>query len=242
MDLKNILNKNLYLVLNIDKNSELKIIKSSFYALSKKLHPDVNPNIKENILFQEISEAWSVLGDESLKSEYDKKSKFGKDYDEFEELFIVNMEYNHKEAERVYDDIKNREVLDVVVVIDKNDFNGTLEFIRWVICPTCKGNGKDMSTKIEIKGLDGKSRWFEADDGCDRCEGIGKFPNGEDCTFCNGHGKVGINSCKKCNGDQRIQGKQKIKDIKLSENETKIESMGHWNRGRVGNLIIKYNN
>jgi hypothetical protein len=35
-------------------------------------------------------------------------------------------------------------------------------------------------------------------------------------------------------------GKQKMKNIQLQGESTKIESMGHWNKGRVGNLILIY--
>jgi DnaJ-class molecular chaperone len=244
MELKSLLNKNLYLILNVDKNSELKVIKSSFYALSKKLHPDVNHNIRENVLFQEISEAWSVLGDDSLKSEYDKKSKFGKDYNEIEELFKIDLEYNHKETERIYNETKNREVLDIIIKINKDDFDGSIEYARYVLCKECKGSGKDTSTKLAIKNDKGEIRYFEADDGCDYCEGTGKSWTGQDCGYCNGQGKVGINPCKTCNGERRILGKQKLNNVKLSGEETKVESMGHlsyYDRGKCGNLILKTN-
>jgi DnaJ-class molecular chaperone len=233
------LNKNYYSILGVSKEEEITKIKKSYYKLSKKLHPDVNPNVEEHMLFQEISESWEILGNKETKDEYDKKSKFGKDYNELEEFFMIDMEYSHKESERVYEDVKKREVLDIVVKVDKETFNGTVEFARWVQCPTCKGNGKDMSSRIVIKGLDGKEKIFESDSGCDWCDGVGKGWNGQDCGFCNGKGKVGINPCKKCSGDGRIQGKQKLKDIKLEGDETKIESMGNWRFGRVGCLIIK---
>jgi DnaJ-class molecular chaperone len=96
-----------------------------------------------------------------------------------------------------------------------------------------------MSTKIIVKGLDGKEKIFESDSGCDWCDGVGKGWDGNECGFCNGKGKVGINPCKKCSGEGRIQGKQKLKDIKLEGDETKIESMGNWKFGRVGSLIIR---
>ena len=237
------LNINYYGILGVSNDTDVDKIKKAYYKLSKKLHPDVNPNplAKDSlydILFQDVSEAWSVLSDENLKDEYDKKSKFGKDYNELEEFFKINLEYNHKEAESNYDKIK-KEVLDILIKIDSETFNGELEFPRYVACKTCQGTGKDQSTKFSIKGPDGKIKWFEGDDGCDFCEGSGKSWNGQDCSYCGGQGKVGINPCKVCSSEGRILGKQKLKDIKLSGDETKIESMGHWKSGRVGNLIIK---
>ena len=230
------LNLNYYHILGVTFESTEKEIKKKYYSLSKTCHPDIGGNADE---FAIINEAYTVLTEK--KEEYDRKSKFGKDYNELEEFFKIDLDYNHKESERVYDDVKKREVLDIIIQVDKDTFDGTLEFARWVICPTCKGNGKDMSAKIQIKGIDGKPKWFEADDGCDFCEGTGKGWDGKDCGFCNGKGKVGINPCKKCSGEGRIQGKQKLKDVKLEGEETKIESMGNWSRGRVGNLTIKLN-
>jgi molecular chaperone DnaJ len=227
------LNLNYYQILGVTFESTEKDIKKTYYKLSMEHHPDKGGS-QEN--FALLNEAYTVLTEQ--KGEYDKKSKWGKDYNELEELFKIDLDYNHKESERVYDDVKKREVLDIIVQVDKDTFDGTVEFVRWVQCPTCKGNGKDMSAKIQIKGTDGKAKWFEADDGCDFCEGTGKGWDGQDCGFCNGKGKVGINPCKKCSGEGRIQGKQKLKDVKLEGEETKIESMGNWKFGRVGSLII----
>ena len=236
------LNLNYYTILGVNHQSTEKEIKKAYYRLSKKLHPDVNPNPLENILFQDISEAWSVLSDDKLKIDYDRKSKFGKDYNEIEEFFKIDMEYHHKEAESVYDKVKNREALDIIITIDKKDFDGTLEFIRFVLCKTCKGTGKDYSTKIAFKNDKGEIKYFEADDGCDYCEGTGKSWTGQDCSYCGGKGKVGIHECKSCKGERRVLGKQKLSGVKLYGDETRIEAMGnlsYYDQGRVGALIIK---
>ena len=62
---------------------------------------------------------------------------------------------------------------------------------------------------------------------------------GQDCSFCNGKGQVGMNNCKVCNGDKRILGKQKLSGLKLKGDKTKIESMGHHAKnGNVGHLYL----
>ena len=112
-----------------------------------------------------------------------------------------------------------------------------------VKCKTCDGTGKDLSAKIVIKDNDGNIlRTFDADDGCDFCEGSGKDYKGDSCNFCNGKGKIGLTPCKKCNGEKRILGKQKLSGIKLTGDETKIESMGNCSKdvaGMVGYLLLK---
>lgn len=238
------LNKNYYSILESSNKDEINLIKKSYYKLSKKYHPDLNNDKNVNVLFAELSEAWEVLSNKDQKEEYDRKSKFGKDYNEIEELFLIDLEYSHKEAERVYDDIKNREVLDIVITINKEEFKGVIEYPRYVLCKECKGTGKDTSTKFAIKNEKGEIRYFEGDDGCDYCEGTGKSWTGQDCGYCSGQGKIGINPCKSCNGERRILGKQKLSNIKLDgESETKVDSMGHlsyYDRGKCGNLILKY--
>ena len=61
------------------------------------------------------------------------------------------------------------------------------------------------------------------------------------CSFCSGHGKVGMTPCKTCNAEKRILGKQKLSGIKLEGDESKIESMGHHSKnepGKSGYLLI----
>ena len=231
------LNLNYYSILGVTFESTEKEIKKKYYKLSMDHHPDKGGNAEE---FSLLNEAYTVLTE--MRDEYDKKSKFGKDYNEIEELFKVELEWNHKEAESNFDKVKNREVLDIVIKVNKDTFDGTLEFPRFVLCKTCKGTGKDTSMKFAIKNDKGEVKYFEADDGCDFCEGSGKSWNGQDCSFCGGKGKVGIHPCKSCNGERRVLGKQKLTGIKLEGEETKIESMGHlsyYDKGKVGNLIIK---
>jgi len=230
------LNINYYSILGANNQSTEKELKKFYYKLSMEHHPDRGGSQE---VFAQISEAYTVLSEK--RTEYDKKSKFGKDYNELEEFFKIDMEYNHKEAEKAYDDVKKREILDIIVTIDPETFDGTLEFPRYVLCKTCKGTGRSMSAKIQIKGTDGKIKWFESDDECFICEGEGKDRNNQNCFYCDGKGKVGINPCKTCESKGRTLGKQKLKDIKLTGDETRIESMGHWSRGRVGSLIIKTN-
>ena len=230
------LNLNYYNILGVNHNSTEKEIKKTFYKLSFEKHPDHGGNADE---FSIISEAYDILcGDQ--KPDYDRKSKYGKDYNEIEELFKIDMDYNFKEAESNFDKVKNREVLDIIVKVD-DTFDGTLEFPRYVLCKTCKGTGKDNSTKIAFKNDKGEVRFFEADEGCNFCEGTGKYRD-QECTYCKGQGQVGIHECKSCLGERRILGKQKLTGIKLDGDETKVESMGHlsyYDRGKVGNLIIK---
>lgn len=61
-----------YKILGISKNSSSKEIKKAYYQLAKKYHPDTNkddPNAKKK--FQEVSEAYEILSDDTKRKEYD---------------------------------------------------------------------------------------------------------------------------------------------------------------------------
>lgn len=51
------------------KNASAKDIKKAYYQLAKKFHPDQNKGDKTR--FQEVSEAYEVLGDDKKRQQYD---------------------------------------------------------------------------------------------------------------------------------------------------------------------------
>jgi DnaJ-class molecular chaperone len=234
------LNKNYYIILGVLKDSTLKEIKKAYYNNAKLFHPDKNNKESDPKIFSEMTEAYDVLCGEKRK-EYDVKSKFGNNYNEYFELFDINVEFDYNKEKSNYEKFKKYEVNDIYITVD-DDFSGTLEYERWIKCKSCDGTGKDLSAKIVIKDNNGNVlKTFDADDGCDFCEGSGKDYKGDSCNFCGGKGKVGLTPCKKCNGEKRILGKQKLSGIKITGNETKIESLGHCSKdivGMVGSLFL----
>lgn len=64
--------KNYYDVLGVDRNATQDEIKKTYRELSKKYHPDKNPGDKSaEEKFKEINEAYSTLGDENKRKQYD---------------------------------------------------------------------------------------------------------------------------------------------------------------------------
>ncbi|CAD7078177.1 unnamed protein product [Hermetia illucens] len=64
--------KNYYEILGVARNASAKDIKKAYYQLAKKYHPDTNkddPNASKK--FQEVSEAYEVLSDDTKRREYD---------------------------------------------------------------------------------------------------------------------------------------------------------------------------
>ncbi|KAK3922939.1 Protein tumorous imaginal discs, mitochondrial [Frankliniella fusca] len=68
-----LLKQDYYQVLGVARNSSAKEIKKAYYHLAKKYHPDTNkndPNAPRK--FQQVSEAYEVLSDETKRQEYDQ--------------------------------------------------------------------------------------------------------------------------------------------------------------------------
>ena len=64
--------KDYYSILGVSKNANQKDIKKAYYQLAKKYHPDTNKDDPHAMKkFQEVSEAYEVLSDDSKRSQYD---------------------------------------------------------------------------------------------------------------------------------------------------------------------------
>merc|ERR1719290_575809 len=69
-----------YSTLGVSKDASQKEIKKAYYQLAKKYHPDSNkndPNASKK--FQEVSEAYEILGDEDKRQQYDTYGSAGGD-------------------------------------------------------------------------------------------------------------------------------------------------------------------
>jgi molecular chaperone DnaJ len=235
MDLSN----NYYQILGINHQATEKEIKLSYYDKSKTMHPDKGGNQDE---FKLISEAYKVLTSKDLRPEYDKRSKFGKNYDELWDL----LKFEFSNANKVYDKdaldkFKKNEILDIVYKIDST-FNGNIEYERWITCKTCNGTG-GVDGKFAIKDATGKVITnLQTGDECDFCEGTGKREwDGQDCAFCNGKGKFSSVSCGACKGEKRILHTErfKISPSKITTDKYKVDFRGNQSKdGKVGNLWL----
>lgn len=64
--------KNYYEILALSQNASQAEVKKAYYSLAKKYHPDRNPDDpRAAATFQNISEAYEVLGDQEKRKEYD---------------------------------------------------------------------------------------------------------------------------------------------------------------------------
>lgn len=212
-------NKDLYKILDVDKDASQDDIKKAYRQLSKEYHPDKNPDDKEaEEKFKEISVANATLSDPKKRAQYDNPMSGFDPFSFFENNFGMRGPFGGgvRMRQRRPDpnaprkggsvDIEvpvpfNKLILREVITLNVNfidtcvDCNGTgaseSEF-----CEGCQGNGSVMQTQ----------------------QGQGIFiQSSTTCPDCNGRGSKTIKVCEECDGKGRV--KIKDKEIKFKVNE-----------------------
>lgn len=214
--------KNYYDILGVNKSATADEIKSAYRKLALKYHPDRNPGNKAaEDKFKEIAEAYSVLGDEKKRKEYDNPTgSFGGSgsyYTDggFDDIF--------KQWSRMYDDLGANKGFDGFSWRDES-FD-PFDYMR--------SNKKSEPKKTPEKGADMRIKFkctteflytggkkeilLRKNQCCEHCHGKGEIDcEPRVCSKCNGSGKIkrrinsilgGYNSettCDKCNGTGKI--------------------------------------
>lgn len=256
--------KDYYKILGVDKNDGKDVLKKAYKKLALKYHPDKAPEEKKKEYeekFKEISEAYTVLGDDEKRKQYDSFgheafkqgggnsgfngfsgfSGFGRENmsDMFRDLFESHFGGESFHGTR---NIKTGEDLQYELVIDFEEAvfgcEKEVEIRKNILCKLCEGTGaKDK--KLEK---------------CDKCHGKGRiavnqrtpfgiFRQVAICDKCHGEGEIPKQKCKDCNGKGIINDRVKIK-IKIPQginsNQTiRIEGKGDSiKNGENGNLFI----
>lgn len=193
--------KDYYKILGVDKKSTKSDIKKAYRTLSKKYHPDVNPEGAEK--FKEISEAYEVLGDDKKRNEYDNPNPFGGGNGGFNPFSDMFRGFGGFSGEH-----RTRRNQDTVINLEITPFESYLGGNKEIIyqtkhsCNTCSGTGGKGKT-------------------CDMCNGAGKqvrtMGTGfftqvveSKCPKCNGRGRVITEICYDCNGSSFKQQMSKI--------------------------------
>jgi|2_EtaG_2_1085320.scaffolds.fasta_scaffold00614_4 molecular chaperone DnaJ len=140
--------KNYYEILGISKEATAEEIKKSYRKLSLQYHPDKNPDGESR--FKELSEAYSILGDEEKRSKYDSGgmnmedmfSNGGNPFDMFGDLF-GGRGFNNSPRTRRGKDLN----VNLNITLEESYFgkDRALRFNRVStnnkMCGTCKGHG-----------------------------------------------------------------------------------------------------
>jgi molecular chaperone DnaJ len=199
--------RDLYEVLEVDRQASPSELKKAYYRLAKKYHPDHNPGDKDaEEKFKEASNAYSILSDEDQRQRYDR---FG-----FEGIRTVNGNAggytNVEDILSAFGDIfgdffggrgpgrRQPRGADLRVDLSLSFAEavwGTTKDVkvtREVACATCNGNGARPGSKPEI---------------CRTCQGEGQVVHAQGffmvqttCPHCRGAGKSIKDPCEDCRG------------------------------------------
>jgi curved DNA-binding protein CbpA len=75
--------RDFYRILGIPDNATVADIKSAYRRLAKQYHPDLNPGSRQSEeKFKEILDAYTILSDEELRAQYDRKRR-GTNYSDY---------------------------------------------------------------------------------------------------------------------------------------------------------------
>jgi len=238
--------KNYYDILGISKDASSDDIKKAYRNLSKKYHPDVNPDGEEQ--FKEVAEAYDVLSDTQKKQVYDRggdpngRNPFGGGGDVDFEDFLKNMGFGGNPFTNGGGQFRRKpNAPDKIITIDVTPLESyksvskEINYQRQSACGGCSGSGGDKQT-------------------CNTCGGSGQVVqqvgNGmfqqiiqSACPTCQGKGYFIIKACYECQGRGT---KPEIKTINVNLHHGvddgefyRLDGAGDYYSSGYGNLLLK---
>ena len=249
-----------YEVLGINRNATADEIKSAFRKLSKKYHPDLNPNDPTaEDKFKEINEAYQCLSNPEKKARYDQYGHAGVDpnygagqgYGGFNAQGFTDMDlgdifgsffgggFGGFGGGHTRNPNAPQKGSDVYIDVTLTFMEAALGCQKTVTvkasetCPECGGSGAEAGTSPKT---------------CDRCHGSGYVTierrgmmgsimrQTAVCPACHGTGKTVEKPCRKCGGTGECGTSKRIKvDIPAGVNtDDSIPLRGYGNAGRNG--------
>jgi molecular chaperone DnaJ len=226
--------KDYYKILEVEENASDDDIKKSYRTLSKKYHPDMNPDGADK--FKEIAEAYEVLGDKTKRTQYNNSKTnpyAGTPFqDIFNSMFTQQNNPNFRHRKSVPDKIIK---LQVTPIESYKGVDKTLYYVRDLGCNICNGSGGDQQL-------------------CTTCNGAGfqikQFGTGfmvqqvrTQCQTCGGKGYTLIHKCYYCDGRGTKPTSNEVK-ITLpvgvdSGQYLKLQDLGDYRNGEFGDLIVQ---
>lgn len=213
------MSKDYYKVLGVSKDASSAEIKKAYKKLAKKYHPDISKEKDAESKFKEINEAFSIVGDEKKRAQYDRfgtadfggfdPNSFAQGFD-FGDIFdMFGMGgFGGRRGPRRGADL----ITDVNITLEEA-YSGTTKTLvmkRKVTCDTCHGKGAEKSADIKKCGECGGSGVATVT----RRTPFGVFQSTASCKPCRGQGEVVVNPCKKCDGEGRVREQEKL-EVKI---------------------------
>jgi len=253
--------KDYYNVLGVDKSASTDEVKKAYRKMAMKYHPDRNPdNAEAEEKFKDISEAYSVLSDDTKKANYDQfgdpDGRMHQGFDMHDFMRNFNMGGNPFSGfggspfgdmfgggRQQPQPMKRGSDLRVKIKIDIHDVNTgyekNIKYNRKIKCEACDGFGGEQQK-------------------CSKCHGTGRIQVNKNmgfatistttnCDLCNGHGHIIKTNCEICHG-QGVVNQETELNVKLPkgvDNSDRFQANGKGNmadrpgkNGIYGDLII----
>ncbi len=217
--------KDYYKILGITKSASKEDVKKAFRKLAHSYHPDKPGGNVEK--FKEASEAYSVLGDEKKRAEYDAygrvfsdgqtggPSGFGgfssqggsvPDWD-FSDIFSEFSDFFRGQGGNSIR--RGRDISIDIEVSFKESVLGTSRSVlltKSSTCKTCSGSGAKPDTKLKsCSTCNGRGKIHETKNSI-----LGAFTSVRACEICHGSGKVPEVKCNDCKGAGVARKEQEI--------------------------------
>lgn len=229
--------ENYYSVLGVAENATQDEIKKAFRTKSKEHHPDRGGNEDE---FKKINEAYSAIGDEQKRAEYDnqRNNPFagmgGNPFGGGDPFDIFASMFGGRQQRKAPD-----KIMDISIGAVDSFLGNTIDinFTRKTNCGSCDGKGGERIT-CNICGGSGNIT---------QRVGNGFFQNifQTPCNHCNGRGFNFKSVCGGCNGEGKVNESQKLTinlPVGISDGQMiKAGGMGDYHDGMFGDLIFKIN-
>lgn len=245
----------LYDILQVPTDATDMDIKKAYKNLSRKWHPDKNPDNKEEATtkFQEISEAYAILGDPEKREAYDRHGKDNINMPHFDPSDLFNAAFGggtsfenmfgggHPFFRGRNGNSDDNCVVEQLVTLEElySKKKVSVKYTQKNYCVKCNETGTKDGYSSECSGCKGQGKKFKV---IKQGPAIQQFVSL--CDECNGSGeKISKdNICSECNGKKYI-----TRDVEyiiqlerhMSNNDKMmIENMGHQYKNRKTHLIV----
>jgi len=222
--------KDLYKILEVNKDASQEDIKKSYRKLSMKYHPDRNPDDKKaEERFKELSVAYATLSDPQKRKKYDNPMSGFNPFEDFLRGFGgfggMNPGIRPRKKPDRNSPMKGASVnASIGVPLSKFILREEIEFdINFVdVCVDCKGTGAKISERCGDCGGSGQIVEVKTAKGM-------YMQSTAMCSKCAGKGFIAIEKCEECRSSGRIEIKNKEIKMKIDKN------MRDGSRVRLGN-------
>ena len=225
--------KDYYKILEVEEQSSEDDIKKSYRTLSKKYHPDVNPDGEAQ--FKDIAEAYDILGNKDKRAQYDNRKNNPYGGTSFEDIF--SQMFNGRNPQQP----RRKSAPDKIIKVQVSPIESykatikTINYFREQGCNVCKGTGGDTNTCGTCSGHGFHVRTIGTGFMVQQIRTV--------CPTCGGKGSVIINKCYHCSGKgTKTQSQEFRLNIPHGADDgqfLKVQNLGDFSNGEYGDLVIQ---